>query len=134
MKDEENESNKVELNQAQITMLVDAYKEASSNYDKHILYVSTGALVVCTSYINSIIPLKEARLICIYYSGLTLLMIAIILCLVGLYISAKRIGDLISEFNFEKRIDHNEWINITVLVCTVIGLILLSIFSIINLV
>lgn len=131
---EENESQQPEYTQEQLSMLLDAYKEASSNYDKHVLYVSTGALVICTSYLNSIIPLKSADNLWLYFIGVISLMIAIILCLIGLYISARAIGELISGDDVVDEVDHNEWINLAVLIFSVLGLALLSIFSIINLV
>ena len=120
--------------------LYDDYRYSINKFDTYTVYLSGGALAISLTFVENIVPIKEAICIYLYYGAIILFGFTMIFGLFAHYKSAVEIDKrlkLIEQDNFDrlqKDMDKDK-ISIMnlILICTItIGTIFLIAFSIIN--
>ena len=118
--------------------LFEAYKESSSQFDKNILYISSGALGLSISFITDIVKLPVASYKWILGSSWIILTIVILFSLLSHYFSMKAINFRMqylqsNEDNKSENLNNKvTLLNLLMLIGLPIGIIGLVTFIILN--
>ena len=121
-----------------LSVLYEAYFESSKQFDKQILFISTGALAVSFSFIRDIVDLDESGCNLILLLSWILFTIVILLSLISHYFSKQALNNKIEEIDSNKTqssVSLNKTvkcINILMIIKLFLGLILLITFIGIN--
>lgn len=119
-------------------ILSEAYKESSIQFDKNILFISSGALGLSISFISDVVKLSEASYKWILGTSWTVLTIVILFSLMSHYFSMKAINYKMENLHIEKDKKSEEFnkyvslLNLLMLIGLPIGIIGLVIFIILN--
>ena len=135
--EEDNKSHE-EDKKAFLEQLNKAYFESSSQFDKQVLFIASGALGISLAFVKDIVKLDKS----VYKS--TLLMswiffgIVILISIISHYTSLKAMNSKIENINLiddkesNKFDNYTKWFNILMIVFLSLGLIFLNIFIGIN--
>lgn len=135
--EEDNKSHE-EDNKAFLEQLNKAYFESSSQFDKQVLFIASGALGISLAFVKDIVKLDKS----VYKSTLLLSWIffgiVILISIISHYTSLKAINSKIENINViedkesKKFNNYTKWFNILMIVFLSLGLIFLNIFIGIN--
>lgn len=115
-----------------------AYIESSSQFDKQVLFLASGALGISFAFIKDIVKLDVATHKWILIFSWSLFGAVILLSIISHYTSLKAINKKIHYLNAEedklskKLNSYTKWFNILMIVFIALGLILLTLFIAIN--
>lgn len=118
--------------------LYKAYNYCVEQFDKYVLYISSGALGVSFSFIEKIVPLATAKYKYILIASWYILGAVILFALFTHYLSFRYIDKYIKSYNADDdqtveklRIQFNKWLrffNVILIVLLVSGISLLVLF------
>lgn len=115
-----------------------AYIESSSQFDKQVLFLASGALGLSFAFIKDIVKLAEATNKWLLISSWSLFGAVILLSIISHYTSLKAINKRIHNLNAredkgsKKLNSYTKWFNILMIVFLAFGLISLTVFVAIN--
>lgn len=115
-----------------------AYIESSSQFDKQVLFLASGALGLSFAFIKDIVKLAEATNKWLLISAWSLFGAVILLSIISHYTSLKAINKRIHNLNAredkgsKKLNSYTKWFNILMIVFLAFGLISLTVFVAIN--
>lgn len=118
--------------------LFEAYKESSSQFDKNILFISSGALGLSISFISDVVKLPDSSYKWILGTSWTVLTIVILFSLMSHYFSMKAINSKMENLyrekdkKSEKLNKYVRLLNLLMLIGLPIGIIGLVTFIILN--
>lgn len=125
-----------ELKNKYIADLYDDFRYCIEKFDSQALYLSSGALALSLTFLKDIVPIKDAKLLCLYYISLILFCLTILTGFLAHYISARLIMKRIKKVeNDDYIVKDNKWISILngfVIGTLLVGIGLLITFTIIN--
>lgn len=132
----DNNPNIEDVKREYIKDLYTDFRYSIEKFDTQIVYLSSGALAISLTFLESIVPIKEAVCLILYYSAIILFGLTILIGFIAHYISSKQIMKRMKQIeqnNFN--VQDNHWIsfiNKTIIVILTFGISLLIIFTIIN--
>lgn len=132
----DNNQNIEDVNREYIKDLYIDFRYSIEKFDTQIIYLSSGALAISLTFMESIVPIKEAVCLILHYSAIILFGFTILIGFIAHYISSKQIMKRMKQIeqnNFN--VQNNPWmsfINKTIIVTLTLGISLLIIFTIIN--
>jgi hypothetical protein len=115
-----------------------AYIESSSQFDKQVLFLASGALGLSFAFIKDIVKLAEATNKWLLISSWSLFGAVILLSIISHYTSLKAINKKIHNLNAKedkssKKLNSlTKWFNILMIVFLALGLSFLTVFVAIN--
>lgn len=115
-----------------------AYIESSSQFDKQVLFLASGALGLSFAFIKDIVKLAEATNKWLLISSWSLFGAVILLSIISHYTSLKAINKKIHNLNARedkgsKKLNSlTKWFNILMIVFLALGLSFLTVFVAIN--
>jgi hypothetical protein len=115
-----------------------AYIESSSQFDKQVLFLASGALGLSFAFIKDIVKLAEATNKWLLISSWSLFGAVILLSIISHYTSLKAINRKIHNLNAKedkgskKLNSFTKWFNILMIVFLALGLSFLTVFVAIN--
>lgn len=115
-----------------------AYIESSSQFDKQVLFLASGALGLSFAFIKDIVKLAEATNKWLLISSWSLFGAVILLSIISHYTSLKAINKKIHNLNVKedkgskKLNSFTKWFNILMIVFLALGLSFLTVFVAIN--
>lgn len=118
--------------------IYEAYFESAKQFDKHILFIASGALGISFSFIKDIVNLKDAVFNSILIISWVDLAIVILLSLLSHYISKQALNEKLKLFYYKKQPKADKlnsivrYLNISMIIMLVLGIILLVTFVGIN--
>lgn len=92
-------------NQAQeryLTQLLEIYKYSTTQFDKYVLLLSTGALVISVGFLNQVIPLNQAKWTVVLYVGWISMVLTILFALLSQYFAMRAAKRMISAVQDEE--------------------------------
>lgn len=135
--EEDNKSHE-EDNKAYLEQLNKAYFESSSQFDKQVLFVASGALGISLAFVKEIVKLDTSVHKYILLLSWIFFGIVILISIISHYTSLKSINSKIENINIigdkeSKKFDnYTKLFNILMIVFLALGLIFLNIFIGIN--
>jgi len=127
---------KISEKQEFINGLYKDYEYSISKFDHHILFLSSGILTICLTFINQIVPLAEAKYISLFIISVVIATVTIIISLTSHYISSKLILKKINDAHkdiFDNADDKViPFLNASQLVALILTIVVLSVFVITN--
>lgn len=117
--------------------LYDDYRYSINKFDTYTVYLSGGALAISLTFVENIVPIKEAVWIGLYYWAIILFGFSMLLGLYAHYKSSIEIGKRLKQiiekgYYNEQEKDKISIMNKIIIYTITIGTILLIAFSIIN--
>lgn len=116
--------------------LYDDYRYSINKFDTYTVYLSGGALAISLTFVENIVPIKEAICIYLYYGAIILFGLTMLIGLFAHHRSAIEINNRIKQIqkgNYkESGKDKISIMNIILVGIITFGIILLLVFSIIN--
>jgi cytochrome c biogenesis protein CcdA len=125
-----------EIKNKYIADLYTDFRYSIEKFDSQALYLSSGALAISLTFLKDIVPIKEAKLLWLYYIALILFGLTILIGFLAHYISArlimKRIKKVENNDFTVKDSDWITWFNEFMIGTLVAGIGLLIAFTIVN--
>jgi len=118
--------------------IYEAYFESAKQFDKHILFIASGALGISFSFIKDIVNLKDAVCNSVLIISWVDLALVILLSLLSHYISKQALNEKLKLFYHKKQTKADKlnnivkYLNISMIIMLVLGIILLVTFVGIN--
>lgn len=118
--------------------IYEAYFESAKQFDKHILFIASGALGISFSFIKDIVNLNDAICNSILIISWIDLALVILLSLLSHYISKQALNEKLKLFYHAKQTKADKlnnivkYLNISMIIMLVLGIILLVTFVGIN--
>lgn len=130
-------------NQEYIERLIESKRYSTTQFDKNVLLLASGALVISVGFLDKTIPLDIAIVLWILFVGWILLVLTILSSLLSHFLSMKAVNKMIGAIQDETDEDLNDlhkrlnkpvstlnWISIILLI---LGILAIVVFTIINL-
>ena len=123
-----------------LDILYDAYFESAKQFDKQILYIASGALGISFSFIKDIVDLKKSICNYILIASWIDLSLVVLLSLLSHYFSKQALNKKIELFYQDNQSEANnlngvvKFLNISMIMLLVLGVILLVTFVGINII
>lgn len=139
--DQDHQKNNVIMEQEQVDdkhweHLFEAYKESSTQFDKNILYISSGALGLSMTFLSDVVDLPNATCKVLLTISWVVLTLTILISLVSHYLSMKALNLEMKNLYLDVKNKMDKWVkglNISMLVTLPLGILFLVIFISINL-
>lgn len=129
---------KDEIDKEYYNQLFELYKESGAQFDKQVLYISSGALGITITFISDIVSLDCAVYKYLLTIAWSILSLIILMGLLSHYLSKKalnfRMENLYDSYD-EKSKRNNSWVeklNVFMLIGLPLGIILIVIFISLN--
>jgi ABC-type siderophore export system fused ATPase/permease subunit len=128
-----------DIDQEHYNQLFELYKESGMQFDKQILYISSGALGLSLTFITDIVEMKIATNKCLLSTSWIILVIIIFLSLTSHYISMKAMNHRMENLKDTKDTKSSFYnkivsiLNITMLLGLPVGIAILLCFITFNL-
>lgn len=128
-----------DIEKEHLSQLYIAFNHSSTQFDKNILFIASGALGLSMNFINDFVVIKCASFKFLLFISWIFLVVVILASLVSHYLSIKAVNKKIEHFynpEDKKSKNLNSWVqrlNIAMIILLILALIILISFIFLNL-
>lgn len=134
----ENNYNTENIKEKYIKELDTDFRYSIEKFDTQIIYISSGALAISLTFLEKMVPIKEAVWLILYYCAIVFFGLTILLGFFGHYLSSnqidKRIKDIENDSLDPESKDYIGIINTIIIIFLLIGVTSLITFTIVNMI